>query len=121
MKRPTLLWLFVAALLLPGAGSAADPGRGQEIYEARCEGCHSLDANRIGPMHRGVFGRRAGTVPGYSYSDAVRRSNVVWNEQTLERWLAGPEQFIRGQKMGYRVEAAEDRADLIAFLKREAK
>lgn len=117
----TVLWLFVAAAWPPGVVSAADAGRGQEIYESRCEGCHSLDANRIGPMHRGVFGRRAGTVPGYNYSDAVRRSNVVWNEKTLDRWLADPEPFIRGQKMGYRVEAAEDRADLIAFLKREAK
>lgn len=121
MKRLSLSLLFIAAGLPPGLGWAADAERGRELYESRCEGCHSLDANRIGPMHRGVVGRKAGTVPGYDYSTAVRRSNVVWSETSLDRWLAGPEQFIRGQKMGYRVDSPEDRADLIAFLKREGK
>lgn len=119
----TMSRALVGLALLPATlcAGAADVDRGQAIYESRCEGCHSLDANRIGPMHRGVVGRRAGTVPGYAYSDALRRTDVVWTEATLDRWLAGPEQFIRGQKMGYRVEAAQDRADVIAFLKRESK
>lgn len=113
MKK--LLWM---AALLPAVPTvqAADAGRGEELYEARCGACHALDAHRVGPLHRGVVGRRAGTVPGYAYSEALRRSKVVWSAETLDRWLADPERFVRGQKMGYRVENAADRADLIAFL-----
>lgn len=98
---------------------AGDPVRGQEVYE-RCEGCHSLDANRVGPSHRGVFGRKAGTVEGYNYSAAVKNSDVVWDEATLDRWLSGPGKFIPGTKMGFRLNEAQARADVIAYLKRES-
>lgn len=100
--------------------SASDTGdavRGQALYESRCAGCHSIDSNRVGPAHRGVFGRRAGSVPGYEYSTALKQSKLVWTKHNLERWLANPENTIPGQKMGYRVEDAQDRADLIAFLR----
>ena len=55
-----------------------DAERGKTVYE-RCQGCHSLDANRIGPLHRGVFGRQAGEVTGYGYSKALEKSDVIWN------------------------------------------
>ena len=84
------VWIIVGGPASAGAANATDAERRQKLYEARCGGCHSLDANRIGPMHRGVFGTRAGTVVGYEYSDALRRSEVVWDEQTLERWFARP-------------------------------
>jgi cytochrome c len=113
---------FLAALAL-GAFSASaselaqgDPKHGRAIYESRCEACHSLDHSRIGPAHRGVFGRRAGAVPGYAYSEALQHSNVVWDSQSLDRWLTNPEAFIPGQKMSYSVPDARDRADVIAFL-----
>jgi cytochrome c len=105
-----------AALALP----AGDPARGESLYETRCIGCHALDDNRVGPRHRGVFGRRAGSVPDFDYSAAVKRSRIVWNERTLERWLSNPEQLIPGQKMGYQVAQPQDRTDLIAYLKRES-
>lgn len=98
---------------------AGDPVRGQEVYE-RCEGCHSLDANRVGPSHRGVFGRKAGAVDDYNYSAAVRSSGVVWDERTLDQWLSGPGKFIPGTKMGFRLNDAQARADVIAYLKRES-
>lgn len=98
-------------------GEAGDALRGARLYEARCSGCHSVDAHRVGPAHRGVFGRRAGTASGFDYSPALRASALVWNERTLDAWLADPERTIPGQAMGYRVEAARDRADLIAYLR----
>lgn len=114
---------FIAAAALAvscaHAYAAGDPARGAELYEQRCAGCHSLDANRIGPMHRGVVGRRAGSVKEFAYSDALRKSKLTWNEANLDRWLANPEALVPGQRMGYSVAAAADRADLIAYLRRE--
>jgi cytochrome c len=118
-RRPGsgLAGLILASLLAPAAAWAAgDAEAGRQLYEARCTGCHSEDANRVGPAHRGVFGRKAGSQPGYAYSPALLASPVVWNEATLERWLADPEGLIPGQRMGYSVAAAGDRADLIAYL-----
>lgn len=90
--------------------------RGKAIYESRCTACHSLDHSRIGPAHRGVFGRHAARVPDFDYSPALRRANVTWTGQNLDRWLTNPEAFIPGQKMGYSVPDRQDRADVIAFL-----
>lgn len=94
-----------------------DAARGAQLYEARCGGCHGADANRVGPAHRGVFGRRAGTATGFDYSPALRASRLVWDARTLDAWLADPERTIPGQAMGYRVDDARDRADLIAYLR----
>ena len=68
-------------------------------------------------MHMGVFGRKAGSVSDYDYSDAVKKSKVVWNEKTLDQWLTNPEKVIPGQKMGYTLGEAADRTDVIAYLK----
>lgn len=114
---------FIAAVMLalcfPHTHAAGDPARGAELYEARCTGCHSLDANRIGPMHRGVVGRKAGSVKDYTYSAALRKSKLTWDEVNLDRWLTNPEALVPGQKMGYSVSEAVDRVDLIAYLRRE--
>lgn len=103
------------ALGLP-AHAAGDAVRGQDLYQSRCTGCHTLDQNRIGPAHQGVFGRRAGLAPGYDYSAALKKSKVIWNEKTLQAWLTNPEKLIPGQKMGYSVTDLQDRSDLIAYL-----
>ena len=111
---------FLAALLaLPGTPVHAegDPAHGQQIYESRCIACHSPDANRVGPMHRGVFGRKAGSLPDYTYSKALKGTDFVWNDQTLDRWLTNPQAFVPGQKMNFKVVKPEDRADIIAYLK----
>jgi cytochrome c len=110
--------LGLALAVAAGATPAADANRGARLYEARCGGCHSVDEHRVGPAHRGVFGRRAGAAAGFEYSPALAQSRLVWSEQTLDRWLADPEAAIPGQAMGYRVEEARDRADLIAYLRR---
>ncbi len=108
--------LTMAWVLLAGSAGAQNMVRGQALYESRCTGCHSVDANRVGPAHAGVFGRKAGGVKGYDYSPALAKSKLVWNAKTLDRWLANPQALIPGQKMGYSVSEAQDRADLIAYL-----
>jgi cytochrome c len=112
--------LAVAALALgaalPALG-AGDAARGKDVYETYCTSCHSPDKNRVGPAHRGVFGRQAGTAQGYQYSSALAASRLVWNDETLDRWLTNPEALVPGQKMGVQVAAAEDRRDVIEYLK----
>lgn len=107
-----------AMLLLASAVHAAggDAVRGQAAYEARCGGCHSVAADRVGPRHAGVFGRRAGSVEGFAYSDALRKSGLTWDAVSLERWLADPEALVPGQRMGYRLNDAQARADIVAYL-----
>jgi cytochrome c len=112
-----LLASLLVALCASSPGSAADAVRGEALYNSRCIACHSPDANRVGPKHRGVVGRTAGTVPDFTYSSAVRNARVVWDEHTLDRWLADPKTFIPGQRMNVKVPDPVDRADLIAYLK----
>lgn len=106
----------VASATAHGASSDGEAQRGKSLYDSRCTACHSLDHSRIGPAHRGVFGRHAGRVAGFDYSPALRLSHVIWNAKSLDHWLTNPELFIPGQKMGYSVPDAKDRADIIAFL-----
>jgi cytochrome c len=112
---------FLVASLVQAAPATdgvvkGDPVRGHWLYQSRCSACHSLDHSRIGPAHRGVFERVAGSAPGFDYSPALKRSGVRWTAANLNRWLANPEAFVPGQKMGYQVPDPVDRRDLIAFL-----
>jgi cytochrome c len=96
-----------------------DPLKGAEVYEANCTGCHSLDANRIGPAHRGVVGRAAGMAAGYNYSPALKASGVTWTADQLDKWLTNPQALVKGARMGFRLSDPKARADVIAFLARE--
>lgn len=89
---------------------------GQLLYEQKCMGCHAVDASRVGPAHRGVFGRRVGSVPGFAYSSALGSSSLVWNAQTLDAWLSEPEKLMPGQAMYFKVSDAKSREDIIAYL-----
>lgn len=99
------------------AQTAADALPGTKLYQTKCTTCHSLDANKIGPAHRGVFGRPAGSAPGYAYSAALKGSGIVWNAATLDQWLQGPQKMVKGTKMYLVVPSAADRAAIIAYLK----
>lgn len=118
MNTDNSIVLAVALMAVaPHAFGAGDAVRGQQLYESRCVACHSVDQSRVGPAHRGVFGRRVGRVADYDYSPALKASRLIWSERTLDAWLTNPERMIPGQRMGYRVTDANDRADLIAYLK----
>lgn len=107
----------LATTLAGAATDAAALRRGEQIYE-RCMGCHSIESNRAGPRHCGLFGRRAGTEPGFEgYSAAMRRSGIVWDERTLDRFLSDPAKTVPGTAMGYAgIADARERSDLIAYL-----
>ncbi len=118
----------VAFSQIPGTGSQTggarvwvtpapgDASRGKALYEQTCISCHSIDAHKIGPAHRGVFGRRAGSAEGYKYSAVMANSRFRWTAQSLNAWLTYPEDLIAGQRMNVEVEKEQDRADLIAYL-----
>lgn len=124
--KPDRRWLaaLAAALSLaaaPTPAAATTPAtaaaRGAVIYE-RCAACHALTFDRTGPRHCGLFGRRAGSVPGFDYSPALRQSQLVWSEATLDRFLKNPMGTIPGTAMGYDgVKDQRERRDLIAYLR----
>jgi cytochrome c len=90
--------------------------KGKAVYEAKCSGCHSVEAHRVGPMHAGVVGRIAGKAPGYTYSPALSASQLAWTPESLMRWLLDPETVIPGQRMGYSLGIREEREAVIAYL-----
>ena len=109
------LWLLASP-----AYAAGDAAHGEVLYEG-CQDCHSLDKNDVGPRHSGVYGRKAGSLPDYSYSPALKNAGFVWDEKTLDQWLADPQKFLPGAKMFYHLDQQQDRADVIEFLKTRAK
>lgn len=109
-----------AIALSCAAYAAGDAARGEALYEG-CQDCHSLDKNDVGPRHRGVYGRKAGALPDYNYSDALKNANLFWDENTLDQWLADPQKFLPGTKMFYHLDKEQDRADVIEFLKTRAR
>lgn len=98
--------------LLPG-----NAANGERQFNRRCTGCHSLIEHRIGPRLGDVYGRRAGSVAGFRYSDAVAAQGFVWSDSTLDRWLSGPRDFIRGAAMRVKIANDPERADIIAYLR----
>jgi cytochrome c len=103
---------------VPGAVPAGNAARGAQLYQI-CSGCHSLDQNEIGPRHRGVVGRKAGTVPGYAYSAALRAAGLTWTPAKLDKWLTNPQGLVKGSRMFFAVAKPQDRADLIAYLEQQ--
>jgi cytochrome c len=116
VRIANLLLPVLAALSALPAHAEGDAARGAQSYAARCGGCHSVEADRVGPRHAGVVGRRAGSVAGFDYSPALARSQLAWDARTLERWLSDPEALVPGQQMGYSLADPAARADVIAYL-----
>ncbi len=120
MPRPSQAVRAVVLLLAGGgaavAPAAGDPGRGEQVYQ-RCRACHAFAYDRTGPRHCGLLGRRAGSVPGFAYSDAMREANLVWTLTTLDAFLAAPTRYLPGTAMAYAgIADAAERRDLIAYL-----
>jgi cytochrome c len=95
---------------------------GEQIY-TRCAACHAIGFNRTGPQHCGLFGRRAGTAPGFdNYSEAMRASRIVWDAHNLDRFLQAPLQALPGTSMGYAgVKDPLERDALIAWLRQATR
>jgi cytochrome c len=123
----SVLFGMLAGIALPVAVLAlesGDPVRGEKIYE-RCFACHAIERDRTGPRHAGLFGRRAGSVPGFAYSPAMEKAGVgglIWSEETLDKFLEDPRKYLPGTRMGYAgIKDDQERADLIAYLKVAAR
>ena len=112
-----LALVAVLAIAHPAPSLAAgDAARGAKVYQD-CMICHALDQNEVGPRHRDVVGRKAGSVAGYDYSAALKASGIVWDESTLDKWLTDPPAPVPGTKLVFSVDDAQDRPDVIAFRK----
>lgn len=122
---PWLGWLALLASLLPvaspagqaGSSVTGNPARGQTVFEQHCSGCHALGENRFGPRLGDVYGRRAGSIPGFHYSQALQRQPLTWSAATLDHWLTGPARFLPGARMTISINDAARRADVIAYLR----
>jgi len=112
------------SIALPAALAAGDAKRGAQLFQ-QCMACHSVEEGEhmTGPSLAHIWQRKAATVEGFTrYSDALKSANVVWDDATLDKWLADPEHFIPGTSMTFPgVKAPKDRADVAAYLKAVAE
>jgi cytochrome c len=115
MKR--LLAMLAAAFAVVVMTARPETGDGKTVFEKRCSGCHSLDHDKEGPRLGGVYGRAAGSVASFNYSDALKSSHITWDAASLDKWLAGPDKFVPDTDMAFHVESATERSAIIAYLK----
>jgi cytochrome c len=115
MKRLIVMLAAVFAVVVLTARTETSDGK--SVFEKRCSGCHSLDHDKEGPRLGGVYGRAAGSVASFNYSDALKSSHITWDADTLEKWLAGPDKFVPESDMAFHVESATERSAIIAYLK----
>jgi len=120
MKATWALALLAAAVMTQAARADGDPATGEHVFR-RCLPCHAIGPgakNKVGPELNGLDGRHSGTAPGYSYSAANKKSGIVWNKETFEKYIHGPRAMIPGTKMifpGIKSDRQVD--DLWAYIK----
>jgi cytochrome c len=114
----------LATLLLSGSAHAeGDAARGEAKFQD-CAACHRLDAgvHNIGPSLHGIFTRKAGELPDFRYSPAIKRSGIIWTPETLDKFITNPQAMVPANRMPYAgMPSADDRADLIAYLQNATK
>jgi cytochrome c len=126
MAKSISIAALLGTLIVLGAAGAASaaPQRGKLLF-LRCASCHDISdkpSPKTGPNLAGVFGRRAGSLPGYAYSKAMAAQTFVWNDKTLDRWLARPTDVVPGTAMAFvGIDSKADREALIAYLRHPGK
>lgn len=103
-----------------GASEEGDAVRGEALFEKRCTGCHGLTQNKEGPQLQGVYGRTSGTVAGFAYSAALKKAAVVWDDASLDKWLANTDELVPGNDMEFVVAKEQERRDLIRYFREGA-
>jgi cytochrome c len=133
MHRNSRCFALLVTVLLGGAAHAQQPTPpphpkfDEELelqFNGHCRECHSFvqNDNRLGPSLYGVVGRKAGSVPGFNYSDSIKGSDITWDEATLDKWITNPGAVIPGNNMAALFGGIDDpaiRAKIIAFLKED--
>lgn len=126
MKTVGKLGLIIGLLTALGGSPAladGDPAAGKAVFQ-KCAACHALEAGKtkLGPSLSGLFGRKAGSSARFRYSQAMKSSPIVWNEETLNRYLASPRDVVPGNRMPFPgLKDQKQRADLISYLKQVTK
>jgi len=112
--------ITLITLIAAGTAHAADPDAGRKVFE-RCKVCHTVEAGgetRLGPSLHGMFGRKAGSLPDFAYSAAMKNSNITWNDDTVARYAREPRDFIPGNRMGFPgIKNTEELENLVAYLR----
>ena len=122
MKKIVLAAVLAAFLPMTAAQAGGDPEAGKKVFN-KCKACHFADKkkHKVGPYLIGVVGRKAGSVPGFRYSPAMKKKGeegLVWTEENLDKYLENPRKFIPGNRMAFfGLKKPEDRANVIAYLK----
>ena len=121
MKLTFILWFFSVILIMiifTGVTWAAD---GEKIFK-RCVSCHSLTKNKMGPALGNIFGKKAGSVKKYRYSKAMKKSDIIWTDCTLDQFLIKPRKYIKGTKMRFSgLKKKSQRDAVIKYLKENQK
>jgi cytochrome c len=115
---------FVSTVLIATAGGALaqSPESGERAFNQQCKSCHTVEkggASTLGPNLFGVIGRKAGTVPGFEFSDAMKKSGITWDDASLGDYLKDPKAKVPDGKMAFAgLKRAPQLADVIAYLKK---
>ena len=125
MKKTTFALSVSAAVIFVAGSVSAQSGneaRGERLFNQQCKACHTLakdGASTVGPNLHGLLGRKAGSTEGFSSSDAMKASGIVWDDKTLMEYLKDPKGRVPGTKMVYAgLKQEAQQADMIAFLKK---
>jgi len=118
-------WALAVTVAASAAALGAGPGSGDakhgEAVFQQCQFCHNANkngGNGLGPNLFGVVGRKAASLPNFYYSDALKKSHIVWTETMLRQWVAGPAKVVPGTRMAFAgLSDRKDIADVVAFLK----
>jgi cytochrome c len=119
-RRHVLAAGFAALALILIATPGQTTPSGKELFEKRCGGCHALDRDKEGPRLQGVYGRVAGSVDSFQYSEALKKSKITWTEATLDKWLTDTEKLVPDNDMAFHVEKPDERGEIIAYLKQSS-
>jgi cytochrome c len=126
LLRPHVGTILAGFVLMAAGSSLFVPVRVQAqpdtkaLFEKRCGGCHALDRDKKGPRLGGVYGRTAGSVDSFQYSEALKKSGIKWAEETLNKWLTDTEKLVPNNDMTFHVEKADERSEIIAYLKQNS-
>ena len=118
MKK--FLMIFVAVLMMTNVANSATVS-GKKVFK-KCTACHSFTKNKIGPSLGNIFGKKAGSVEKFRYSKAMKKSDIIWDDCTLDKFLTKPKKFIKGTKMSFSgIKKKSHRDALIKYIKENQK